>query len=61
MAAESKPTICIIGGGPGVADTNGPGGSLFWSLMVRGGGGGPFIPETDDLGEPSVARQVDKI
>ena len=29
-------TVCVQGG-PGVADTNGPGGPVFRSLMVRGG------------------------
>ena len=28
--------LCPGGGGPSIADTNGPGGPFIWTLMVRG-------------------------
>ena len=39
-------TVCVQGR-PGVADTNGPGGTSF---SVTDGPGGPFIQETDGPG-----------
>ena len=47
VAAESKPTMCIIGGGPGGTRYSRHKWSGGTSFSVIDGPVGPFIPETD--------------
>ena len=58
VAAESKPTICIIGGGPGGTRYSRHKWSGGTSVSVIDGPGGPFIPETDGPGGPLMRGTV---